>query len=244
MKKNSYFPEDEEIWEELLYWLKNPITEAEQAERKKAEDDYINAILDKAFGDDTGSVKKDDEPYLRYEDLLDEPKKGQTTGQAASIDSFVENLPQKNPYDEIDLRTDWSEEQKALKKAEIAKIQNEAKDRNAKIDKENAIEHAKNWGGFALQLGSAAVPGLGGPKLATTVAKKLAPKLGRKIAQEISEGTLKGFSQGAVEGFGRGLATDENPLKTAATDAIAGTALGAGSFRIKGEIAKKSGIIL
>ena len=136
MKKISYFPEDEEIWKELLYWLKNPITEAEQAERKKAEDDYINAILDKAFGKELHS-KKVEEPYLRYEDLLDEPKKGQTTGQAASIDSFVENLPQKNPYDEIDSRTDWSEEQKALKKAEIAKIQNEAKDRNAKIDKEN-----------------------------------------------------------------------------------------------------------
>ena len=35
MSKN-YFPDDEEIWEELLYFLKNPITKEEELARNRA----------------------------------------------------------------------------------------------------------------------------------------------------------------------------------------------------------------
>ena len=51
MKNFSYFPEDEEIWKELLYWLKNPITEAEQAERDKEINNYIETFLSRTFED-------------------------------------------------------------------------------------------------------------------------------------------------------------------------------------------------
>ena len=41
----------EDIWEELKYWLVNPITEEEQAERNQEINNYIDAVLKKAFGD-------------------------------------------------------------------------------------------------------------------------------------------------------------------------------------------------
>ena len=43
--------DEEDIWEELKYWLENPITEEEQAERDCEINNYVNAILEKAFGD-------------------------------------------------------------------------------------------------------------------------------------------------------------------------------------------------
>ena len=46
-KKSS----DEDIWEELKYWCENPVTEAEQAERDKETQAWIDYILNKAFGD-------------------------------------------------------------------------------------------------------------------------------------------------------------------------------------------------
>ncbi len=44
-------PDEEDIWEELKYWLENPITEEEQAERDCEINNYVNTILKKAFGD-------------------------------------------------------------------------------------------------------------------------------------------------------------------------------------------------
>ena len=41
----------ETIWSELKYWLSNPITEEEQAERDNEIDNYIDTVLKKAFGD-------------------------------------------------------------------------------------------------------------------------------------------------------------------------------------------------
>ena len=43
--------DQEDIWEELKYWLENPITEEEQAERDCEINNYVNAILEKAFGE-------------------------------------------------------------------------------------------------------------------------------------------------------------------------------------------------
>ena len=43
--------DEENIWTELKYWLENPITEEEQAERDCEINNYVNAILKKAFGD-------------------------------------------------------------------------------------------------------------------------------------------------------------------------------------------------
>ena len=123
--------------------------------------------------------------------------------------------------------------------AEIENIQKTARAKEQEINREHNLEMLKNWGGFGLEVGSAFVPGFGGAKLAGQVTKQIAPKVGRKIAKEIADGTLKGISQGAAEGFGRGLANDENPLKTAAQDAVLGTALGAGGGVVGGKFIDK-----
>ena len=141
---------------------------------------------------------------------------------------YISTERQLSPYEEIDSRQNWSEEMKAQKKAEVAKIQETARAREKEINREYAIKQAKNYGGAALEVGSAFVPGLGGAKLAGAIAKKLAPKFGRKIAQEVSTGMLKGTSSGAIEGLGRGLLEDENILKTAGHDAVTGAVLGTG----------------
>ena len=141
---------------------------------------------------------------------------------------YISTERQLSPYEEIDSRQDWSEEMKAQKKAEVAKIQETARAREKEINREHLLKQAKNYGGAALEVGSAFVPGLGGAKLAGAIAKKLAPKFGRKIAQEVSTGMLKGTSSGAIEGLGRGLLEDENILKTAGQDAVTGAVLGTG----------------
>ena len=49
--RNKYYPEDEEIWTDFKYWIENPITKEEQDEREKELDNYINALIKKAFED-------------------------------------------------------------------------------------------------------------------------------------------------------------------------------------------------
>ena len=68
------FREDEdEIWKELRYWLTHPVTKSEQTERTKQEKAYIDSVLDKTFGKNE-SLKPKKEPYLRYEELLEDNK--------------------------------------------------------------------------------------------------------------------------------------------------------------------------
>ena len=109
----------------------------------------------------------------------------------------------------------------------IAKIKAISSEREKEINKENILGHAKNWGGAALQLGSAFLPGGLSKNAAAKIAEKAAPKLGRKIATEVASGISKGATSGAVEGVGRGLGNDENILKTAVQDAALGAAGGA-----------------
>ena len=219
--------DEEDIWEELKRMITNQLTEEEVFLKKKQEQAWIDSVLDKAFPEG----KKDNKnPYLKYEDLLDKPKQktGDLTGMSVPIqEGRVVYEKRLTPYEEIDAKKDWSEEKKSQKKAEIAKIQEIHDAIEKEINREYILEQAKNYGGAGLEIGSAAVPGYGGAKLAGTVAKKLAPKVGRKIAQEIATGTLKGASAGTVEGLGRGLLEDKNPLKTAMQDTIVGTTLGA-----------------
>ena len=141
-------------------------------------------------------------------------------------------------YEKIDSREDWSDELKAQKKAEVAKIQQAYEARDKEIDREYTLGQLKDYAGAALEIGSAFVLGYGGAKLAGTVAKKLAPKVGRKIAQEIATGTLKGASAGTVEGLGKGLLEDKNPLETAVKDTLAGATLGAGLGTVGANIQK------
>lgn len=40
---------DDDIWEELRYWLKNPVTEEELQARDKEVNNYVNSVLAKMF---------------------------------------------------------------------------------------------------------------------------------------------------------------------------------------------------
>ncbi len=219
--------DEEDIWEELRQMILNAPSENEIALKNKEEQAFIDSILEKAFPDIT---KPQAEPYLKYEDLLDNvnPKdNGKLTGMATPIqEGQIVYKERPTPYEEIDAKKDWSDELKAQKKAEVAKIQEAYEARDKEITREHILEQAKNYGGAALEIGSLAVPSYGGVKLAGTVAKNLAPKVGRKIANEVATGVLKGASSGTVEGLGRGLLEDENILKTVIQDTIAGAALG------------------
>ena len=236
--------DEEDIWEELKQMLLEQPSDQEIALKNQQEQSKIDAALERMFPD---LPKQQSEPYLNYEDLFGGKRQAfdGPTGMAAPIqETPLTYRKSLSPYEEIDLKEGWSDELKAQKKEEVARIQKEAAEREWDINVENALEHGKNWTGAALEIGSAAVPGYGGAKLAGTLAKKLAPKLGRKIAQEIATGTLKGASAGTVEGLGRGLREDENPLKTAAQDtltgAVLGSAGGAAGGKIQHEVRKKN----
>ena len=178
------------------------------------------------------------EEEIAMKKRLEQAKIDETLERMFPMEGKVTKSYPRNPYEEIDSKEDWSDEFKALKKAEVAKIQETARAREKEINREHILEQAKNYGGALLEIGSAAVPGYGGAKLAGTVAKKIAPKVGRKIAQEIATGTLKGASSGTVEGLGRGLLEDENPLKTAIQDTITSATLGAGLGTVGANVQK------
>ena len=206
--------DEEDIWEELRQMLLNPPSEQEIALKKQEEQAKIDAALEKMFPD---VEKPKTEPYLEYEDLFDKPKTmvGEPTGMATPMyEGSVAYEKHLTPYEQIDSKKDWSDELKAQKKAEVAKIEEAYEARNKEINREHVLEQAKNYGGAALEIGSAAVPGYGGAKLAGTLAKKLAPKLGRKIASEIATGTLKGASSGTVAGLGESLLENESLTST------------------------------
>lgn len=42
---------NDEIWEDLRYWLANPVTEEEQRIRDKEITEYVNSVVDKMFED-------------------------------------------------------------------------------------------------------------------------------------------------------------------------------------------------
>ena len=50
MKFFSENPNDE-IWENMHYWLTHPVTKAEQNKRDKEINDYINYVIDRKFKD-------------------------------------------------------------------------------------------------------------------------------------------------------------------------------------------------
>lgn len=107
------------------------------------------------------------------------------------------------------------------------------------IQKERNKEMAKLYGGAALQIGSALIPGTLGLKAAGGAIKALTPYVGKKIAENVATGTISGLASGAVEGLGRGLMEGENPLKTMASDATLGTLFGGALGLAGGKIGKK-----
>lgn len=122
--------------------------------------------------------------------------------------------------------------------AKVAQIKAASDARKKEIEREHALEMGKLYGGAALEIGSAMLPGMGTTKAATTITKALAPKIGRKIASEIGAGVVRGGASGGIEGLGRGMIEGKNPVKTAAQDAVTGAALGGAGGVVGGNIQK------
>ena len=222
--------DEDDIWEELRQMLLNPPSEQEIALKKQEEQAKIDAALDRMFPDEE---KAQEEPYLKYEELFPQEERGELTGKAVP---FGENLSKQFNLDGKLTGMTGIEEMKDS----LDFIKEKAGDVFTK-------ENIKKAGGAMLQAASL-VPALGGARGAIqgagmlakgvgALSKKMAPKLGRKVSQEISESMVNGGISGALEGLGRGLVTDENPWKTAAQDAAAGTTLGALGGVVGGKIA-------
>ena len=124
------------------------------------------------------------------------------------------------------------------KQAEIARIQAEYEARNKEIDRQHRNAMAKLYGGAALQIGSAFIPGTLGLKAAGGAIKALTPYIGKKIAENVATGTISGLASGAVEGLGRGLMEGENPWKTMVSDGAISALLGGPLGLVGGKVAK------
>ena len=125
------------------------------------------------------------------------------------------------------------------KQTEIARIKAEYEARNREIDRQHRNAMAKLYGGAALQIGSALIPGTLGLKGAGAAIKAITPYVGKKIAENVATGTISGLASGAVEGIGRGLMDSENPWKTMVSDATLGTLFGGAFGLVGGKIGKK-----
>lgn len=105
------------------------------------------------------------------------------------------------------------------------------------IDKELNIYLAKQYGGAALEIASAAIPGTGIGKIGGKVAEKVLSKsIGRKLSNYIGEGIFSGAASGGIFGTGRGLMENQNPLYTAIEDATFSFLTGLVSTSILGKI--------
>ncbi len=115
--------------------------------------------------------------------------------------------------------------------SQIQSLKKKAQDELYDIEKERWLEHAKNWGGAALEIGSAFVPVGGlGFRLGSGLIKASKPLLGKKIAQEVVSGALSGGISGGVYGLGESMLEDKDPVKTT----LSGTAIGLGTGSIIG----------
>ena len=84
------------------------------------------------------------------------------------------------------------------KQAKVDAILKKYEEQNRQIEREHAKEMAKLYGGAALQIGSAFIPGTLGLKLAGGAIKGLAPVVGRKIAQNVATGVTSGLASGLL----------------------------------------------
>lgn len=121
---------------------------------------------------------------------------------------------------------------------EVELLKEKAKKETKEIEKERWKEHAKNFGGATLEIGSATIPVGGNIKAASSVVKALTPKLGRKVSEAIVKQGTQGAVTGSVFGIGESLMENKNLIKTVGKDAAIGTITGASSAGIIGKIKK------
>ena len=207
--------DEEDIWEELRQIIANPPSEQEIMQKKKAEQAWIDSVLEQAFPDEPKAQK---EPYLTYEELMegidDKIPNGQATGMAVGINDLN------------DFKTTSELLEEFPSKENLKKV---ATEMGFDTEKVLSKENLKKAAGYGL-MGASIIPATSGVasggKIAGAIAKGLSPKLGRKIAQQIARGTTSGAVAGGVEGLGRGLVNDENVIKTTLQDTAIGGLLG------------------
>lgn len=196
---------DDELWEELRYWLTHPITDEEQKRRDAEEKAYQEKVLNRVFGLDkpkgvaTGAAAPVATPTQTYWDK---------NGNLYYTDSNGNKLPPQISLENIAKRA------KAIATNASGWINETNPESQAYKEKINAILTLET-----LPLGTSA-------PLAKPVAQKLAPYMGRKMAQGVSQGLNSGAISGAVEGALRSYQEKENPLKTIPQDAALGATLG------------------
>lgn len=233
--------DEEDIWEELRQMLINAPSQNDILQQKRQEQAEVDALVERMFPDLPQSNK---EPYLRYEDLVDIPTKqvGTPTGMAVPVlDGNATSERYIDPIlEEINSKVDWSDELKAQKMAEVSKIQENALAREKEINREHLIEQAKNYGGAALENGSAAIPGMLGTKVVTGAIKTTKPLIEQIIRKNVARGGVEGLVSGAIEGLGHGLLEDENLLKTTAQGSVLGGVTGTALGKIAGEAVAKT----
>lgn len=219
--------DEEDIWEELKRTLMNPVSDEEMTLKQQQEQAKINAVLEKMFPTEVKQIKAQ-EPYLRYEDLLDDTSKNESrkislTSPQNDIGSKID-IPEKlKEVQSIEEMKDAAEQIKT-KAGEVLTKDNLKKAAGVGLQAASVIPQARNAGIIA--------------KGASALGKKIVPKVGRKLAQEISEGVVNGAASGALEGLGRGILTDENPIKTTLQDTAIGATLGSVGGAVGGNVQK------
>ena len=112
----------------------------------------------------------------------------------------------------------------------IQELKNIGEKEFSDIEKERILNHTKNIGLAALEIGSALIPFSGEAKLGAGITKVLAPKIGRAIAKEVGKGaargTYSGGVTGSIKGLGEGLENDKNLIATTIEGGLTGAALG------------------
>ncbi len=217
--------DDEDIWEELKQMLKNSDKyEAEKKLQEARELEAFNKAWDKANGVNTESAS----PKNSKEKL---------TGMATPVlEGNATHEKHLTPYEEIDLREDWSDELKAQKKAEVAKIQQAYEARDKEIDRQYTLGQLKDYAGAALEIGSAFVPGALGSKVATGAIKTTKPLIEQIVKKNITRGGVEGLASGAMSGLGQGMLEDENLLKSSVIGGLTGGTVGSALGKISGEV--------
>ena len=95
--------------------------------------------------------------------------------------------------------------------------------------------------GAALEIGSAAIPGVAGTKMALKIAPKVIQKtIGRKLVNDTLSGAINSGLSGGVYGFGEGLAENKNPFTNSAQKATEGLIAGGLTSHMIGNINKTS----
>ena len=116
-----------------------------------------------------------------------------------------------------------------------------AKERE-EIERERLLGNLKDYSGAALEIGSAAVPGMGVGKVGAALIKKLTPVYGRQLATQLVKGMIAGGTSGAVFGAGEGLRNDENiflfSTKGAALGGVTGGLIGGAAGKVAQDVRK------